>query len=136
VIGNHLLAERLDLIAGAFRFGKLAGVDIDLIGGTDNVSDLRIARPPHSNETSSKPILSTPSTRRPNPPRTPQAIWHGANDATAAIHRKSDRIKCSDSAGFLDPLRVRAQRFLAQGGARDVHRRCFAELQPLAPKCF
>jgi hypothetical protein len=43
VVGDHLLAERLDLGIAALRFGKLAGVDVDLVGGDDDGSDLRIA---------------------------------------------------------------------------------------------
>ena len=40
--GDHLLAELLDLCAGRRGRGELARVDVDLVGGDDDVRDLGI----------------------------------------------------------------------------------------------
>ncbi len=42
MVGDHLSGECFHLSIARFRFGELAGVDVDLIGGNDNSGDLRI----------------------------------------------------------------------------------------------
>jgi hypothetical protein len=42
LVGDHLLPELLDLRAGRHGRGQLARVDVDLVGGNDDVRDLRV----------------------------------------------------------------------------------------------
>ena len=44
MVGDHALAECLDVRIGRLRLGKLTGVDIDRIGGDHDVRDLRVVR--------------------------------------------------------------------------------------------
>jgi len=40
MIGDHPMGKSLDFRVGGFRFGKLPGVDVDLVGGNDDGGNL------------------------------------------------------------------------------------------------